>query len=74
MRAFVKSLLAELFPGWVKEEVIQNRPLSDSRRRVMAAQKAPPEGSSSFGKRSSYPAGTSGQRKGGKASGPGTRA
>lgn len=74
MRALVKSLLAELFPGWVKEEVIQRRSRVYPHRRVAAAQNPSTRKNPSFGKRSSYQADASGQRKGRDASGPGARA
>lgn len=60
MRGYVKSLLAELFPGWLKQEVVQHR-LRDPRRGDTLTQGQPhaqPHArNSSFGKRSSYRAG-----------------
>lgn len=59
MRGYMKSLLAELFPGWLKQEVIQHRP-NDPRRRAAIPQGPTQEKNPSFGKRSSYRAGASG--------------
>lgn len=52
MSGYMKSLLAELFPGWLKQEVVQHR-LGDPRRRA-APQNPSQETSASFGKRTSY--------------------
>ena len=61
MRALVKSLLAELFPGWVKEEVIQPRRRRMDARRMPARQET---SKAAFGRRTGYRANASGPRNG----------
>lgn len=72
MRAFMRSLIAEFFPRWVKKDAIQHRPGIDPKRRMAELRQPPPEKKTSFGQRSTYRTGPA-QRKGRGASGAGTR-
>jgi len=70
MRALIKSLLAELFPGWVKDEIIQHPSRVGSRSHIAAQQRAA-DRRPTFGKRHGYRAGS--QQKGRRAGGPGAQ-
>jgi len=55
MRAMVRSLLAELFPGWVKTEVIEPRRRRAGPRRATAAEDGRREAAQApFGRRSGH--------------------
>jgi hypothetical protein len=62
MKAIVKSLLAELFPAWVKEEAIQPRRRMDTRR--AAARQGTESPKPSFGQRSGHRVNAPVQRNG----------
>jgi hypothetical protein len=63
MSGYMKSLLAELFPRWLKQDVVQHR-LGDPPRRA-AMQNPPEETRTTFGQRASYraPAGGGAARR-----------